>query len=296
MVTAPRPSQICVHTKCVPDLDKLDRLTRPMLRETMTHSAARLGVERLDLVQCHRWDRASGDWLQVAHWLRAFQDEELINLLSSTNFDNDHVVPMLDAGIWHAALQTQYSLLDHRPEKRVAALARDRGMQFLCYGTVAGGFLSDRWLDQPSPQGQMEIRSLAKLLLIIQDFGAWDLFQRLLRTLRNIADCRIATTPPLLSPLFGPARRSRASSSAQAPAITWMPTCASVRWVWIPVTWRRSTPFWAAPGSWMAMPMNWNATATGGTVRSRKTSSTKIRPELLILPAIRAFPNRSILE
>jgi len=189
-------SRIRVHTKCVPDLDKLAHLTRPMLRETITRSAARLGVERLDLVQFHWWDYAMGDWLQAAHWLKEFQDEGLINLLSATNFDTDHVADMFDSGIRLATLQTQYSLLDRRPEKRMAALAEKQGMQFLCYGTVAGGFLSDKWLDQPRPQGQMENRSLTKYLLIIQDLGGWDLFQTLLRTLRGIADrqdCDIAT-------------------------------------------------------------------------------------------------------
>lgn len=132
-------SRIRVHTNCVPDLDKLAHLTRPMLRETITRSAARLGVERLDLVQFHWWDYAMGDWLQAAHWLKEFQDEGLINLLSATNFDTDHVAAMFDSGIRLATLQTQYSLLDRRPEKRMAALAEKQGMQFLCYGTVAGG-------------------------------------------------------------------------------------------------------------------------------------------------------------
>ncbi|WP_339115535.1 aldo/keto reductase [Thioclava sp. GXIMD2076] len=180
--------QIRVHTKCVPDLDKLARLTRPMLRETVARSAQRLGVERLDLVQFHWWDYAQGDWLEAASWLREFQDEGLIHLLSGTNFGTDQVAAMFGAGIRLATLQTQYSLLDLRPEKRMAALAAREGMQFLCYGTVAGGFLSDRWLGRPDPKGEMENRSLTKYHLIIEDFGGWDLFQSLLGCLRTVAD------------------------------------------------------------------------------------------------------------
>ncbi|MCT4368943.1 aldo/keto reductase [Yangia mangrovi] len=189
-------ARIRVHTKCVPDLDKLGRLTRPMLRETVARSAVRLGVQRLDLVQFHWWDYAQGDWLQAAQWLKEFQDEGLIHLLSGTNFDTDHVATMFGAGIRLATLQTQYSLLDRRPEKRMAALAAQEGMRFLCYGTVAGGFLSDRWLGQADPEGEMENRSLTKYHLIIEDFGGWDLFQSLLETLRAIADthgCDVAT-------------------------------------------------------------------------------------------------------
>ncbi|MFV0383594.1 aldo/keto reductase [Paracoccus sp. (in: a-proteobacteria)] len=189
-------SRIRVHTKCVPDLDKLAGLTRSMLQETIDRSCRRLGVERLDLVQFHWWDYAQGDWLQAAHWLREFQAEGRIALLGGTNFDSDRAGAMLDHGIGLATMQLQYSLLDRRPEHRMTALAARHGMHFLCYGTVAGGFLSDRWLGQPDPQGEMENRSLTKYHLIIQDLGGWDLFQSLLSTLRGIADahdCDIAT-------------------------------------------------------------------------------------------------------
>jgi aryl-alcohol dehydrogenase-like predicted oxidoreductase len=56
-----------------------------------------------------------------------------------------------------------------------------------CYGTVAGGFLGDRWLGQPEP-ADFENRSLIKYKLIIDDLGGWDFFQALLKALRGIAD------------------------------------------------------------------------------------------------------------
>ena len=58
----------------------------------------------------------------------------------------------------------------------------------LCYGTVAGGFLSDRWLGAAEPAAGFENRSLIKYKLVIDDFGGWALFQKLLKTLRRIAD------------------------------------------------------------------------------------------------------------
>ncbi|MGY9048943.1 hypothetical protein P775_26265 [Puniceibacterium antarcticum] len=189
-------SRIRVHTKCVPDLEKLPVLTRPMLQETIDRSCKRLGLEQLDLVQFHWWDYTQGDWLQAAQWLKEFRTEGRIGLLSGTNFDTDHVETIFDAGIALTSLQVQYSLLDSRPEKRMAAAATRNDMYFLCYGTVAGGFLSDLWLGQPDPMGEMENRSLTKYRLIIEDFGGWDLFQTLLSTLRDIADahgCDVAT-------------------------------------------------------------------------------------------------------
>jgi aryl-alcohol dehydrogenase-like predicted oxidoreductase len=60
-------------------------------------------------------------------------------------------------------------------------------MKLLCYGTLAGGFLSERWLGRPEP-GSFENRSLIKYKLIIDDIGGWDLFQALLARLKQVAD------------------------------------------------------------------------------------------------------------
>ena len=43
-------------------------------------------------------------------------------------------------------MQVQYSLLDRRPENGMLEYARARGLPLACFGTVAGGWLSDRWL------------------------------------------------------------------------------------------------------------------------------------------------------
>lgn len=56
-----------------------------------------------------------------------------------------------------------------------------------CYGSVAGGFLSERWLGASEPAQPLEIRSLVKYELIIDDFDGWDLLQHLLAQLQRIA-------------------------------------------------------------------------------------------------------------
>jgi aryl-alcohol dehydrogenase-like predicted oxidoreductase len=58
----------------------------------------------------------------------------------------------------------------------------------LCYGTVAGGFLSERWLGAAEPMPPYENRSMVKYKLMIQEFGGWELFQSLLQTLHQIAN------------------------------------------------------------------------------------------------------------
>jgi len=57
----------------------------------------------------------------------------------------------------------------------------------LCYGTVAGGFFSEKFLGTPEPTSA-ETRSNVKYQLIIEEFGGWSLFQKLLTTLKSIAD------------------------------------------------------------------------------------------------------------
>ena len=185
-----------VHTKCVPDFDELARVDAAHVRRIVERSLRRLQLERLDLVQFHWWDCAVPGWIEAAQALAALQREGLIAHLGGTNFDTPHTRALLDAGVPLVAMQCQYSLLDRRAEQGLAALGAQRGVQLLCYGTLAGGFFSERWLGAPEPGAELRNRSLIKYKLVIDDFGGWSAFQHLLRALKAIADkhgVRIAT-------------------------------------------------------------------------------------------------------
>jgi len=177
-----------VHTKLVPDLTMLATCDRAYVAGIVETSLKRLRQERLDLVQFHWWDYAVPRYLDVLGWLKELQAEGKIAQIGATNFDTQRVGEIFDAGIPLMSMQVQYSLLDRRPERALVPLALDRGLWLFCYGTVAGGFLGDRWLGAAEPKGPLENRSLTKYKLIIDDFGGWDLFQALLRVLRGIAD------------------------------------------------------------------------------------------------------------
>ncbi len=177
-----------VHTKFVPDLDLLPVITRGDVRRIIDRSLQRLRLDRLDLVQFHWWDYAQPRWLETARHLRDLQAEGKIALLGGTNFDAAHLSDMAAAGVPLATLQVQYSLLDWRPAGTLAAECARLGTRLLCYGALAGGFLSDAWLGRPEPVAPLANRSLVKYKLIIDDFGGWPLFQRLLAVLRQVAD------------------------------------------------------------------------------------------------------------
>jgi aryl-alcohol dehydrogenase-like predicted oxidoreductase len=179
---------IRVHTKFVPDLDMLPRITRSYVEGVIDRSLQRLRMDRLDLVQFHWWDYAVAGYLEAAGHLADLQRAGKIDRIGATNFDTTHMLGLVESGVPLVSMQVQYSLLDARPAKHMVKAAKDHGVSLLCYGTVAGGFLSDRWLDMPEPEAGFENRSLIKYRLVIDDFGGWALFQNLLKTLRRIAD------------------------------------------------------------------------------------------------------------
>jgi len=158
------------------------------IRAVVEASLKRLRTDRIDLVQFHWWDYSIPGAIEAAGWLAELQREGKIDRIGGTNFDTPHAAELTAAGIDLVSMQIQYSLLDARPEHGMVDFCRANNVRLLCYGTVAGGFLSDRWLGVAEPRPPFENRSLTKYKLIIDDFGGWDLFQELLHTLRAIAD------------------------------------------------------------------------------------------------------------
>jgi aryl-alcohol dehydrogenase-like predicted oxidoreductase len=182
-----RAERVQVHTKLVPDLSDLATVDRAYVERLVDRSLARLRVERLDLIQLHWWDFEVPRYVEVALELERLRRAGKIARVGVTNFDTSHLTELLAAGVPVVAHQLQYSLLDSRPDAGMAELCRARGIALLCYGTVAGGFLSERWLGQPEPVEPLSNRSLVKYKLIIDDFGGWALFQELLAVLAGIA-------------------------------------------------------------------------------------------------------------
>ncbi|MCE7997118.1 MAG: aldo/keto reductase [Roseivirga sp.] len=186
--TAGELPAVQIHTKYVPDYDKLASLSFADTQRVIDRSLKRLGVERLDLVQFCWWDYQFPKYVEAATHLAELQRQGKIRHIGVTNFDAAHLTEIVEAGVSIASNQVQYSVLDHRPEKDMEPLAVAHNIPFLCYGTVAGGFLSDRYLGAPDPKAPLENRSLIKYRLIIDEFGGYGSFQNALQTLRILAD------------------------------------------------------------------------------------------------------------
>ena len=184
--TTSTAAPIQIHTKFVPDASDLPDVDKAYVERIIDRSLARLGVETLDLVQYYWWRDDVPGMEQTAVWLAELQQAGKIRHLAATNLDVERLRRIEDAGVTLAANQVQYSALDRRPEHGLSEHAARSGMGLLCFGALAGGFLTGRWVGCADP-GEDQNRSLVKYRLIIGEMGGWDAYQSLLDELAAIA-------------------------------------------------------------------------------------------------------------
>ena len=165
------------------------RMTFRIVEEAIGVSLRRMEVESLDLLQFHWWDYDNDQYLAALEHMAQLQQAGKIKHLALTNFDTEHLQRIIEHGITIVSNQVQYSLIDRRPETRMASLCQERQVWLLTYGTLCGGFLSEKYLDQPEPdRWTLETASLRKYKQMIDAWGGWTLFQELLKILKRIAD------------------------------------------------------------------------------------------------------------
>lgn len=181
-------NRVRAHTKLVPDLGLLKNIQAKEVEAIIDRSLKRLQIEQLHLVQFFWWDLTLGNPQVGLEVLKRCQEKGKVAHLGVTNWDVAETQPFLDAGFDVVSMQVQYSLLDRRPENGLTDWALAHDLQLLCYGTLAGGFLTERWLGQTDPGFEFENRSLIKYRLIIDEFGTWEVFQHLLDVLKDIGD------------------------------------------------------------------------------------------------------------
>lgn len=186
--SGPSPQDIQIHTKYVPDINLLKEVDFVYTEKIIDRSLKRLNKDVLDLVQFHWWDYDIPNYVEVAGYLKQLQDKGKIRHIGVTNFDTKHFSEIVDAGIPVVSFQTQYSLFDRRPEKTLLDYCKSRGISVLCYGTLSGGFLAEKWLSKSIDIAQNpETRSQVKYLQVIEETLGWNNYQKLLALLNKIA-------------------------------------------------------------------------------------------------------------
>lgn len=172
-------------TKWVP---KPGLITREDTRSAIQRSLERLCVDSIDLLQFHAWSYADPIWLESLFWLQELKEEGLIEQLGVTNFDTVHLKMALRSGIKIVSNQISYSVIDQRAKKDMTNFCQANQVKLLAYGTLAGGFLSEKWLGVPEPEeGQLKKWSQMKYKRFIEVGGGWELFQKILYRLHEVA-------------------------------------------------------------------------------------------------------------
>ena len=176
----PRPT---VLTKWCPTPGPM---TAEAVRAGVARSLDRLGVDRIDLLQFHWWTFEHPGYLDAMRGLRRLREEGRIAHLGVTNFDTDHLRILVGDGIELASNQVCFSLLDRRAAEDMSAFCREHGIGLLAYGTLGGGFLTDRWLGAPEPAAVRDWSKM-KYKRFIDAVGGWGVVQGVLSALAKVA-------------------------------------------------------------------------------------------------------------
>jgi aryl-alcohol dehydrogenase-like predicted oxidoreductase len=180
------------------DLDSLVGLTKfvpnpgPMsknlVQRAIKNSILQMNVSKLDLVQFHWWDYDDPSYLDALRHLVALRDEGKIRHIGLTNFDTMRMQIMLDEGFEIVSNQVQYSVIDQRPQVEMESFCKKNNIKLLTYGTLGGGLISERSFGASEPtRADLNTYSLQKYKNMVDAWGGWNLFQKLLDALDKIA-------------------------------------------------------------------------------------------------------------
>jgi aryl-alcohol dehydrogenase-like predicted oxidoreductase len=180
-------------TKFVPNPGPM---SKSIVEYYIDQSLQKMNTDTLDLVQFHWWDYNDLSYMDAIEHLFSLKEKQKIKHVGLTNFDTERVKIMTEKGFTPITNQVQYSILDQRAEKLMAPFCQKHEIKILAYGTLLGGFFSEKYLKADEPtRADLDTASLQKYYNMIQEWGGWKLFQELLDTINTISkkhDCSIA--------------------------------------------------------------------------------------------------------
>jgi aryl-alcohol dehydrogenase-like predicted oxidoreductase len=113
------------------------------IERQLAASLERLGVEHVELYLAHEFDPD----VPLDQTLEAFEVQRSagrIRAYGASNFDVSQLDAALGAGR-PVAVQNAYSLLDHRDETEMLPLCNARGVAYLAFSPLAGGWLTGKY-------------------------------------------------------------------------------------------------------------------------------------------------------
>jgi aryl-alcohol dehydrogenase-like predicted oxidoreductase len=133
-------------------------LGRARIRRQIDASLARLGVERVGLYMAHAFDPDVPQEETVRAFDQLVRDGK-VGAVGASNFDADHLaealeISQLEGLARYEWVQNSYSLLDLDDVEAVLPLVRDRGLGYVPFGPLAGGWLTGKYRrDEAFPPG-----------------------------------------------------------------------------------------------------------------------------------------------
>ncbi len=178
---------VMVATKC--GLEKKGRSIRPNLsgefiRDEIENSLQRLGVERIDLYQCH-WPDPDTPLEESFGELKKLITEGKIRYIGVSNFEKElleevfKIAPIVSN-------QMRYSIFDRNIEEDNTPLCAAKGVSILSYGSLGGGILTGKY-EEPPVISKSDVRSFF-YKYYAEPF--WSKAQGVLAVLKNIAEER----------------------------------------------------------------------------------------------------------
>jgi len=156
-----RRDRVTIATKCGPRIDRTDgvfsmRTIGPDGKEVALHrvlkkdsiieecerSLKRLGIEAIDLYQCH-WPDYTTPVAETMEALVRLQKEGKIRYIGVSNYSSERINESLHYGRVVSA-QPRYNLLKREPEAELLPWCRERGVGVICYSPMEHGLLSGK--------------------------------------------------------------------------------------------------------------------------------------------------------
>ncbi|QHO16254.1 AMP deaminase [Arachis hypogaea] len=99
-------------------------MTRSFVSDSINVSRKRMDVDSLDMLQFHWWDYSNPGYLDALKHLTDLKDEGRIKTVALTNFNTERLQIILENDIPVVSNQVQHSIVDMRPQQRMAELCQ----------------------------------------------------------------------------------------------------------------------------------------------------------------------------
>ena len=159
-------------------------LTASFIREDVENSLRRLGIDVIDLYQCH-WPDKKTPLAETFGEMLKLKDEGKIRHIGVCNFGKD----LLEKALQEAPIvsdQVQYSLFHRDIEKDLLPFCREKDVSILAYGSLGGGILTGKYKEPPKfPKGDVR-----QFFYKYYDEAFWGKAQEVIKVLEGIASAR----------------------------------------------------------------------------------------------------------